>query len=592
MFRRAAVGGRHGRSRLIPIAVAFLLVPAAGIAATPVTAAAAGVSDPLDGSAAAVESMSSGRLDLFTRGADGALHTKVSSGGAWSGWDDLGGSITSAPAVAAWGPNRLDIFARGANNALYHIWYNGTWHAWENLGGNLASAPAVAAWGPNRLDVFARGTDNTLQHRWYDGAWHDWESLGGTLTSAPTATSQGSGKLDVLALDSAGDLQQKSYSGSWAAWQRVSGFAPTVPVEPFSRTSALQAAPAGAATIGPIEYAYVDNLGRLVYGWQPDPDNTASLQWTADPTLEAFSGQPCMAAQADGRVQLAAHNANGDVWVRTQAELGSSAWSGWADAGGWVTSTATSGRLSDGRLALFAVDADGRLWSKAQGSANGAYGLWRDLGDIDLAGAPTAVTLRTGLQLFALDTAGVLRTATYDAAGALSAWTALSATGLTGAPAVVVYPGFSLRVFARAADGTIITKRQDSTGAFPVAWDPVGSMVTAGSPAALISPRTGLTEVVVRGTDGMIYNATETAQASGAWLDWRPALPTDLTTATDPTALTFNATGGPRWGFVFRTSDNQSYMFVKEQSSLSAAGGRSAVGGASFTGNALPAPPS
>jgi hypothetical protein len=38
----------------------------------------------------------------------------------WSGEEDLGGILTSAPAVASWGLNRLDCFARGLNNHMWH----------------------------------------------------------------------------------------------------------------------------------------------------------------------------------------------------------------------------------------------------------------------------------------------------------------------------------------------------------------------------------------------------------------------------------------------------------------------------------------
>ena len=44
---------------------------------------------------------------------------------------------------------------------------NSGWSGWESLGGKLTSGPAAASWSEGRLDVFARGTDNALWHRWY-----------------------------------------------------------------------------------------------------------------------------------------------------------------------------------------------------------------------------------------------------------------------------------------------------------------------------------------------------------------------------------------------------------------------------------------
>lgn len=108
---------------------------------------------------------------------------------------------------------------------------------------------------------------------------------------------------------------------------------------------------------------------------------------------------------------------------------------------------------------------DGDTWHLPQDGVQSPYLGWRLVGGTGLVGRPTVVTIRDGLQLFAADGVGALRTAVYRG-GALSDWTSLGGSGLTGAPAVVVYPGFRLRVFARTTDGAIVTRVQDGTGAF------------------------------------------------------------------------------------------------------------------------------
>lgn len=128
----------------------------------------------------AVVSSDPGRVHVFMRGRDDALHfTSTSDGGlSWSPWTSLGGILTSDPAAASWGPGRLDVFARGTDNALYRQWTdNGgaTWSGWKRVGdGHMTSAPAVAARGPGRLDVFARGTDNTLYRRTTSSGGRTW----------------------------------------------------------------------------------------------------------------------------------------------------------------------------------------------------------------------------------------------------------------------------------------------------------------------------------------------------------------------------------------------------------------------------------
>ncbi len=166
------------------------------------------------------------RLDVFARGTDNQLWHKSWGGSAWSGWVPLGGVLTSAPSAVAWGPNRLDVFARGTDNQLWHTWWGGSaWSGWEPLGGILGSAPDAASWNSNRLDVFARGTDNQLWHKWWDGsAWSGWEPLGGGITSDPSAVSWGVNRIDVFARGTDNQLWNKWWGGStWSGWEPLGG---------------------------------------------------------------------------------------------------------------------------------------------------------------------------------------------------------------------------------------------------------------------------------------------------------------------------------------------------------------------------------
>jgi hypothetical protein len=111
----------------------------------------------------AVCSWSSKRLDVFAIDAEGHLIHKwwnlSLKGSNWNdGWEDLGGSLREswAPSAVSWGPNRIDVFARGTNDHLMHRWWDGTaWSGWQDLGGKLTSSPAAVSAGPNDLAVFA-----------------------------------------------------------------------------------------------------------------------------------------------------------------------------------------------------------------------------------------------------------------------------------------------------------------------------------------------------------------------------------------------------------------------------------------------------
>jgi Repeat of unknown function (DUF346) len=168
------------------------------------------------------------RIDIFVRGSDNALWHKyydVNLGG-WSIWYTHGGTLTSAPTATSWGSGRLDVFYRGSDNTLRHIFYAsfiGVWSAEYNHGGSLASDPSAITWGYGRIDVVARGNDGTLQHDDYDlsaGGWLPvWESEGGSLFSRPTITTWGPGRLDVFAVGNDNSLQHTYfYAGQWQGW--------------------------------------------------------------------------------------------------------------------------------------------------------------------------------------------------------------------------------------------------------------------------------------------------------------------------------------------------------------------------------------
>jgi hypothetical protein len=117
-------------------------------------------------SSPAATSPGNGTMDVFVRGGDGALYetTTTDGGTSWSYWISLGGQIPTGtgPAACSWGAGRLDLFVQGMNGALYHKSYAGTWSGWQSLGGALTSSPAATSPTSGVIDVFARGGDGAL----------------------------------------------------------------------------------------------------------------------------------------------------------------------------------------------------------------------------------------------------------------------------------------------------------------------------------------------------------------------------------------------------------------------------------------------
>jgi hypothetical protein len=179
-----------------------------------------------------------GRMELFIFGTnvttgDGVLLHSWADNYSWSGrWETLGTGMRSddytRPAAVSWGPGRDDVFVRGVNSDLQHAYFaNGSWSGWESLGGYITSDPTAASRQANIVDVFVRGTDAALWSRAYVNGWYNWYSLGGSVqdgqhgNSGPTAISVVPGTLDVYAAsyDTSGTVYRQSYDAtSWLGW--------------------------------------------------------------------------------------------------------------------------------------------------------------------------------------------------------------------------------------------------------------------------------------------------------------------------------------------------------------------------------------
>ncbi|MFD7423697.1 tachylectin-related carbohydrate-binding protein [Streptomyces californicus] len=357
---------------------------------------------------------------------------------------------------------------------------------------------------------------------------------------------------------------------------------PAAPTENFSPTTAVQ------SSAGSLEFAYTDNIGRLVHGRMTDPSDFNGVQWTTVSGNEAFTGRPTLAEHSDGRVVLTAQNTSGSIWQRTQTAKSGADWNTWVDLAGAMAHRPATARTPGGLLVQFAVAADGSPWYRVQQRPNVDFMGWMRLTGTGLAGPLQAVTVRDGVQLFATTTDGTLTTARFAESGALTAWSGLGAQNVSGAPSIVVYPGYRIRVFANDGQGHVVTAaRTTENGAFG-AWETVDGLNADGAPSAVISPLTGLTEITTRGTDGFIHNTGETVQGSGSWRAWQQA--SFEASATAPTAFPYTNSSGPTWAYVFRTADNQTRVYQVQQGfarTAAADGGRTAP---RFTASSLPRP--
>jgi len=359
--------------------------------------------------------------------------------------------------------------------------------------------------------------------------------------------------------------------------------------------AAVQGKPTGAV-VGPLVYTYLDNGGRLMRAYQPDPSNFGNLTYSPAAGLEQFAGHPAMNVQADGKVFTAVRNTeDGDLWQITQNANNADNFGTPKDVGGTGAQQPAIGKLPDGKLVTFAV-VNGSMWHLPQDGTNLPYAAWRQIGGSNLTGEPTVVTIRDGLRLFSLTTTGSLVTAAYRN-GLLSDWVSLGTQTFTGTVAAAVFPGYRTRVVVRDAQGLIFTKSEIATDTFETAWTQVGDFTAVGSPATVMDQKTGTAAIVARGADDQIHVTFETAQASGTFADWR--VPVERAVTTDPAILSYNQPSGdstvPAWGWAVRDVNDQPFFVHANLAGSNAL--RTTKGAAkvadrpSFTENILPAPP-
>ncbi|MDG9678128.1 hypothetical protein [Micromonospora sp. DH14] len=376
---------------------------------------------------------------------------------------------------------------------------------------------------------------------------------------------------------------------------------PFLPIESFSRTVVMQSAPAQGAQLGGVVYAYTDNGGqvRIINQYNPDDFSFNNIKHIPMFGMEAFTGRPTLNLLAGtGQMQINALHINGGVWNDTQTAPNADIWSSKeADEqlSGPLAVPPVAVTLANGISVIFGVDADGRLWHYRQ---TGTDASWRSLGLANIVGGLTAVKLdaATGARLVATSSTGTIKTAVYSADGILSAWTDLGGN-VTGLPGAFVGQGWRTGVVARAADGSVVMKKQNFDLSWPSAWQTVGTFVSAGSPTAIVDPVLGRIVVAARGPDNEMYRVYEAEQESGTWGEWRRLVidtdipPRDTTGVTDPVIAPVQTSSGPGFVTVYRNRNGSTTAVTRELEGSAASAAKAGPSAVSFDAHVLTAPP-
>lgn len=221
-----------------------------------------------------------GLLEAYARLGDGQLGFATLTGGTWSDWKALGGSLTSAPvasldmngnphvfAVATFnkliedvyaggrwsgirdlpgnnydgqpavGTNpdgRLELYIHTTGNLVVNVWQRPSdLNMWGGPAGRMTgivSEPAVANENQNRLDIFARAADGSVLHSLQNSphagtSWSTPAPVGASLTGAPAVLHLGGGNVELFVRTQVGTIAVSSNAdqGNWSSPVPISG---------------------------------------------------------------------------------------------------------------------------------------------------------------------------------------------------------------------------------------------------------------------------------------------------------------------------------------------------------------------------------
>jgi hypothetical protein len=310
-------------------------------------------------------------------------------------------------AIARNQAGRLELVATSLDDeespgSVWHAWQTapgGNWAGWASLGeppgGASWERPAVARNVDGRLEAVVMGRDRAVWHAWQTapgGIWAGWRSLGWPgrqpTPQVPLALMQNQdGRLEVFTL--AGD------SAVWHAWQ-------TVPGEEWtgwhtlgkpSQQVRLQSTPALARNQDGRLELFAKGTDKAVWHcWQQEPGSGHWLAWSSlrSPRDHGFEGEPAVARNHDGRLELFVTETDGPQWHRWQQQAGPGPWTEWCEFNGVPhireNPELAVGAHADGRLLLCAKavakerDTD-VLWRTQQLTPNAGWEGWSSFAD-------------------------------------------------------------------------------------------------------------------------------------------------------------------------------------------------------------------
>lgn len=318
-----------------------------------------------------------GRIEVFVRGTDDAVHHRwqLAPNEGFGGWSSLGGEITGEPVVAANRDGRLEVFAIAPDGAAYHRWQlgGGEWgEGWASLGGVALTGSAVGANADGRLELVVRSVDGQLWQKWQTAPSsafvEDWIHMGTGIAGDPVLASNADGRLEVFARADDGSLRhawQLEPDGTWSGWASLDGDVTGDPA-------------VGRNADGRLEVFVTSNDGQVRHRWQ-ETTGGWNAGW-ASLGGAGLEGTPAVASNADGRLEIVVRGWDGQLWHKWQTEPNRPFNADWMHFGEHTSADPQIGRNADGRLEVFVRGGDAALWHRWQLPPGDQWSGWAPLG--------------------------------------------------------------------------------------------------------------------------------------------------------------------------------------------------------------------
>ena len=271
---------------------------------------------------------------------------------------------------------------------------------------------------------------------------------------------------------------------------------------------------------------------------------------SAQPHWSKIGGQlasgtgPAADAQDANSINIFVQGTDHALWY---SHWGGTKWSAWKSLGGVLTSSPAATSPTSGVLDVFVRGTNGGLYEKTSTNGGSSWSAWTSLGGQIASGTgPAAYSSGAGhLDVFVEGTNGALYHKSYT--GTWSGWQSLGGS-LTSSPAATSTSAGVIDVFARGTDGAIWQKTTTNGGGSWSNWASLGGQIASGTGPAACSWGSHL-GLFVEGTTGALYQKTWTGSWSG-WVNLGGAL-TSSPAATSPTSGVFDVfvrgTDGVLW---------------------------------------------